>query len=105
VTKLSDVQTTLPDGPLLTYYGDDFTGSTDLMEAFTASGISTVLFLQLPRAEDLVRFQHMRCIGLAGQSRGQNPEWMRRELPAVFRQLAKIGAPILQYRLFQSVDS
>ncbi len=103
--KLPDVQTTLPDGPLLTYYGDDFTGSTDLMEAFTASGISTVLFLQLPREEDLARFQHMRCIGLAGQSRGQNPEWMRGELPEVFRQLAKIGAPILQYKVCSTFDS
>lgn len=103
--KLSEARAILPEGPLLTYYGDDFTGSTDLMEAFTASGISTVLFLELPRAEDLARFQHMRCIGLAGQSRGQHPEWMRRELPAVFKRLAQIGAPILQYKVCSTFDS
>lgn len=102
---LSDAAKTLPDGPLLTYYGDDFTGSTDLMEAFTASGISTVLFLQLPRTEDLDRFKQMRCIGVAGQSRGQNPEWMRRELPAVFKRLAEIGAPIVQYKVCSTFDS
>lgn len=102
---LSETTKTLPDGPLLTYYGDDFTGSTDLMEAFTASGISTVLFLQLPRTEDLDRFKQMRCIGVAGQSRGQNPEWMRRELPAVFKRLAEIGAPIVQYKVCSTFDS
>jgi len=29
----------------LAYYGDDFTGSTDAMEAMTAAGIPAVLFL------------------------------------------------------------
>ena len=41
---VAELKQTLPGGPLLTYYGDDFTGSTDVMEAFTASGIDTVLF-------------------------------------------------------------
>ena len=95
----------LPDGPLLTYYGDDFTGSTDVMEAFTASGIPTVLFLQPPRKEDLARFKEMRCFGWAGQSRGQSPEWMEKELPAIFENLASIGAPILQYKVCSTFDS
>ena len=95
----------LPDGPLLTYYGDDFTGSTDVMEAFTSSGIPTVLFLQPPRKEDLLRFKEMRCFGLAGQSRGQSPEWMEKELPPIFENLASIGAPILQYKVCSTFDS
>ncbi len=95
----------LPEGPLLTYYGDDFTGSTDAMQAFTASGIPTVLFLRLPRKDELSRFKNMRCFGLAGQSRGQSPEWMREELPAIFENLAAIGAPILQYKVCSTFDS
>jgi uncharacterized protein YgbK (DUF1537 family) len=102
---MTDHKHQLPDGPLLTYYGDDFTGSTDVMEAFTASGISTVLFLQIPRKEDLARFKEMRCFGLAGQSRGQTPEWMRQELPAIFKSLAAIGAPLLQYKVCSTFDS
>jgi uncharacterized protein YgbK (DUF1537 family) len=94
-----------PDGLLLTYYGDDFTGSTDVMEAFTAAGVPTVLFLELPRLEDLTRFGHMRCIGLAGQSRGKSPEWMRRELPAVFQRLHDLGAPVLHYKVCSTFDS
>jgi uncharacterized protein YgbK (DUF1537 family) len=96
---------TLPPGPLLTYYGDDFTGSTDVMEAFTASGIDTVLFLQLPRPSDLERFKHMRCVGLAGLSRSQTPEWMQQHLPATFKRLAEFGAPILHYKVCSTFDS
>ncbi len=75
------------------------------MEAFTASGIDTVLFLQLPRPTDLERFKHMRCIGLAGLSRSQTPEWMQQHLPATFRRLAEIGAPILHYKVCSTFDS
>lgn len=94
-----------PEGLLLSYYGDDFTGSTDVMEAFTAAGVPTVLFLELPRPQDLARFGQMRCVGLAGQSRGQNPAWMQRELPAVFEGLRRLGAPILQYKVCSTFDS
>jgi 3-oxoisoapionate kinase len=90
---------------LLSYYGDDFTGSTDVMEAFTAAGVPTVLFLEPPQAQDLERFAHMRCIGLAGQSRGKTPEWMQANLPAIFACLQNIGAPILHYKVCSTFDS
>ena len=37
---------------LLAYYGDDFTGSTDVLEALTASGVATVLFTEPPSERD-----------------------------------------------------
>ena len=49
-----------PDGLLLSYYGDDFTGSTDVMEAFTAAGVPTVLFLRPPTPAWLKRFPDVR---------------------------------------------
>ena len=36
--------------PLLSYYGDDLTGSTDVMEALSLGGVPTVLFLSIPNA-------------------------------------------------------
>ncbi len=96
---------TWPDGLLLTYYGDDFTGSTDVMEAFTAAGVPTVLFLAPPRAEDLSRFKHMRCVGLAGLSRSQSPAWMQQHLPQALESLAALNAPILQYKVCSTFDS
>ncbi len=90
---------------LLSFYGDDFTGSTDVMEAFTAAGVPTVLFLEPPNPQDLSRFSQMRCIGIAGQSRGKTPEWMRANLPEVFSKLRQVGAPIVQYKICSTFDS
>ena len=33
---------------LLSYYGDDLTGSTDVMEALELGGVPTVLFMRQP---------------------------------------------------------
>jgi uncharacterized protein YgbK (DUF1537 family) len=96
---------TWPDGLLLAYYGDDFTGSTDAMEAMTAAGVPTVLFLDIPRPGTLARFPHVRCIGIAGSSRGRSPEWMDSELPKAFDALAGLGAPILHYKVCSTFDS
>ena len=95
----------LPAGPLLAYCGDDFSGSTDVMEAFTAAGLPTVLFLQSPTTQWVQRFANMRCIGLASTARGQSPDWMDAELPAAFACLKAFGAPILQYKVCSTFDS
>ncbi len=95
----------LPGGLWLAFYGDDFSGSTDVLEAFTAAGVHTVLFLQPPRPQDLARFPEARCVGLAGQSRGKNPAWMREHLPPVFASLSSLGAPIVQYKVCSTFDS
>ena len=105
VTPATPATPAWPDGLLLAYYGDDFTGSTDAMEAFTAAGVPTVLFLRPPTAAWLARFPELRCVGLAGQSRGRSPEWMARELPSAFASLAALNAPILQYKVCSTFDS
>ena len=48
----------LPDGLVLSYYGDDFTGSTDVMESLTFAGVKTVLFMAPPSAEQIVQFEN-----------------------------------------------
>jgi len=95
----------LPDGALLAYCGDDFTGSTDVMEAFTAAGVPTVLFLQPPEPHWVARFAGQRCIGLATTARGQSPAWMDAHLPGAFARLRAFGAPILQYKVCSTFDS
>ncbi len=94
-----------PDGLLLTYYGDDFTGSTDAMDALSVAGVATVLFLETPNQAMLARFPNVRCVGLAGSSRGRNPAWMKSELSAALASLAALGAPILQYKVCSTFDS
>ncbi|HWD98908.1 MAG TPA: four-carbon acid sugar kinase family protein, partial [Bryobacteraceae bacterium] len=70
--------------PLFSYYGDDFTGSTDALEALAMHGIHTVLFPGVPSPGRLKEFSSCHAVGIAGESRSRNPEWMRGNLPGVF---------------------
>jgi ribulose-bisphosphate carboxylase large chain len=63
---------------LLAYYGDDFTGSTDALEALTQAGVPTVLFLKPPDAGGTAALSRVRAVGVAGTSRSRDPAWMRR---------------------------
>ncbi len=90
---------------LLAYYGDDFTGSTDVMEALSQAGLRTVLFLKPPTPEQLAKFPGLRAFGIAGGSRTMSPEEMERELPPAFEALRASGAPIIHYKLCSTFDS
>ncbi|OQP87335.1 Hrp-dependent type III effector protein [Rhizobium rhizosphaerae] len=90
---------------LLSYYGDDFTGSTDVMEALAAHGVPTVCFLGIPTPELRARFSDCRAIGIAGTSRSQTPDWMAAELPPVFSWLKDQGAALTHYKLCSTFDS
>ncbi|AMO23601.1 four-carbon acid sugar kinase family protein [Ramlibacter solisilvae] len=90
---------------LLAYYGDDFTGSTDAMDALTTAGVPTVLFLGAVDAELLRRFPGVRAVGVAGHARGRSPAWMREHLAPALAQLAALRAPVLQYKICSTFDS
>jgi 3-oxoisoapionate kinase len=99
------VAPTLPDGPLIAFYGDDFTGSSAAMEITAFAGLSTVLFLNPPAPEKLTQFAGRRVIGIAGVARSQSPEWMERNLPPVFELLRSLDAPIAHYKVCSTFDS
>jgi uncharacterized protein YgbK (DUF1537 family) len=90
---------------LLAYYGDDFTGSTDALEALAGAGLRTVLFLEPPTPAALARFPGLHAVGLAGTSRAMTPPEMDRALPDAFRHLRDLGAPILHYKVCSTFDS
>jgi 3-oxoisoapionate kinase len=90
---------------LLTFYGDDFTGSTDVMEALTLGGVPTALFLQPPGPEELAKFPDLRALGVAGISRTLSPAQMDEELPPRFTALKALGAPIFHYKVCSTFDS
>lgn len=96
---------TLPAGLLLAYYGDDFTGSTDAMEVMAAAGLPTVLFLRTPDQAMLQRFPDVRCVGIAGSSRGRSPQWMDDHLSSSFASLAALHPPLMQYKVCSTFDS
>jgi uncharacterized protein YgbK (DUF1537 family) len=95
----------LPEGVLIAWYGDDFTGSTTVMEVLSFAGLPAVLFFDVPTPERIARFPAVRGIGIAGIARSQSPHWMRRHLPPVFSALARLGAEITQYKICSTFDS
>lgn len=91
---------------LLTYYGDDFTGSTDALEALTLGGVDAVLFLEPPTRTFLdTHFPHVRAVGVAGTGRAMTPAQMDAELPPIFGGLAQLGAPLCHYKVCSTFDS
>ncbi|MGU3493940.1 four-carbon acid sugar kinase family protein [Xanthobacteraceae bacterium A53D] len=96
---------TLPDGLLLTFYGDDFTGSSAVMEVLSFASLPTVLFLAPPTPAQLARFAQFRAIGIASVARSQPPEWMDSHLPPAFATLAALNAPLAHYKVCSTLDS
>lgn len=90
---------------LLAFYGDDFTGSTDAMEALAAAGYRTILFTEPPTKEKVEKFQDVKCIGFAGTGRAKVPKEMEAELTPVYNSLSKLGAPIIHYKTCSTFDS
>jgi uncharacterized protein YgbK (DUF1537 family) len=87
------------------FYGDDFTGSTDVLESLARAGLRTVLFLQAPTPAQLRRFSGLGALGIAGTARTMTPAEMTRALPPVFRALRALRAPVVHYKICSTFDS
>jgi len=100
---------------MIGFYGDDFTGSTDVMEALTLNGVPTALFLQPPDPDDIAKFRlknshvssdrKLKGYGIAGISRRQTPLEMDSELPAVFEKMGRIPSRYVHYKICSTFDS
>lgn len=89
--------------PLYAFYGDDFTGSTDVLEQLAEGGVPAVLFLRPPDDALRARFPDARAIGLAGDSRSRSPAWMDAHLPGLFGALGDAG--LVHYKTCSTFDS
>jgi uncharacterized protein YgbK (DUF1537 family) len=91
---------------LLCYYGDDFTGSTDVLESLFHAGVRTVLFLKPPSEEQLQgRFSDREAFGVAGVGRSLTPEEATRELTPLFETLKRADAAVIHYKICSTFDS
>jgi 3-oxoisoapionate kinase len=93
------------DKLLYAFYGDDFTGSTDVLEALSLHGVGTVLFTHLPTEQQLAAFCDCAAVGIAGESRSRDPRWMNRHLPPVFAAMRNLGAAVHHYKVCSTFDS
>ena len=95
-----------PPYPLLAFYGDDFTGSTDALEVLASHRLETLLFLRLPtEAEIALARSRYAAVGMAGVSRAKSVEWMDHHLPAIYDALKQMGAAICHYKGCSTFDS
>jgi uncharacterized protein YgbK (DUF1537 family) len=93
------------DDLLLTFYGDDFTGSTDVLESLALNGVETVLFFEPPQPDDLDQFGGVQAVGVAGQSRTMSAAEMDEHLPPIFEALDRFDASLFQYKVCSTFDS
>jgi 3-oxoisoapionate kinase len=91
---------------LLSFYGDDLTGSCDAMEALALGGVRTALFLE-PPAPELLRegFPDLQAVGVAGVSRVMPPAQMDATLPDLFTRMKRLDASIFHYKVCSTFDS
>lgn len=93
---------------LISFYGDDLTGSTDAMEALSLAGLRTALFLRPATAEQMAALcakGPLQALGLAGTSRSETPSWMDAHLPAAFQWLSQQRAAVCHYKVCSTFDS
>jgi 3-oxoisoapionate kinase len=90
---------------LISFYGDDFTGSTDVMEALSSHGVRTILFTHIPTPEEFAPYTDYNAVGIAGTSRSQTPAWMDANLPAIFEWLKSSGSQFCHYKVCSTFDS
>lgn len=98
----------------LAFYGDDFTGSTDVMESLALMGIPTVLFMQPPTIDAIKKFefknklfanQQPRVAGVAGISRSFSAEQLQQQLPTIFKKITAWNADYFHYKICSTFDS
>ena len=99
------MHSSLSDGPIVTWYGDDFTGSSAVMETLTFAGLPSVLFFDIPTEAQLEKFPEVKGIGIASTARSKSPQWMEKHLPAAFLALSKLSTGIVHYKVCTTMDS
>jgi uncharacterized protein YgbK (DUF1537 family) len=90
---------------LLSFFADDFTGSTDAMESLARAGLRTVLFTAPPTPAQLAGYSGLRAFGVAGMTRAMPPDEMEDALTPALTQMRRCGAPIVHYKVCSTFDS
>ncbi len=91
--------------PLLAFYGDDFTGSTDALESAAKAGAKAVLFMEPPDAAALARHPGIQVVGVAGSTRSLGPDELEAELRPALTTLRSLGPRHIHYKVCSTFDS
>lgn len=102
---MQNQDTSLPNGPLIAWFGDDFTGASAVMEVLSFAGLPSILFLEPPTQEQLALFPDLKGIGIASTARALSPAGMAAELPPAFTCLKALNPQIMHYKICSTLDS
>jgi uncharacterized protein YgbK (DUF1537 family) len=85
----------------LAYYGDDFSGSSDVLEVLCRAGVRTRMYLQVPKSIE----PGIEAIGVAGISRSLPTEQMEDVLRPIFESLRTLPVKQVHYKVCSTFDS
>ncbi|PDT50100.1 Hrp-dependent type III effector protein [Sinorhizobium fredii] len=92
--------------PLVGFYGDDFTGSSENLAQFHRNGLKTRLFLKVPSQESLLKAaRDLDVVGFAGTARALDNSQIAAEIAPAFEALRALGCTFLQYKICSTFDS
>lgn len=88
------------------FYGDDFTGSVDVLLQFSRAGWRSRLLLGQPTLEQLAEAAaDVEAIGIAGIARSLQPDALAREVRPALEALTALGPHVVQYKACSTADS
>jgi uncharacterized protein YgbK (DUF1537 family) len=88
------------------FYGDDFTGSVDVLLQFSRAGWRSRLLLGLPEADRLARAaEGVDAVGIAGIARSLPTRELDAEVHPALEALAALRPRIVQYKACSTADS
>ncbi|MGV7223163.1 MAG: four-carbon acid sugar kinase family protein [Nitrospinales bacterium] len=91
---------------LVSFYGDDFTGTAATAEALTQSGLPTIIFTDPPSPSYLAKhFPRAKAVGISGATRTLPAQAITRVLTPIFLTLKAYQSPIYVYKVCSTFDS
>jgi uncharacterized protein YgbK (DUF1537 family) len=93
-------------GPVISFYGDDFTGAAENLAQFHAHGLRSRLYFE-PADPDRVLAEavDLDVVGIAGVARSCAPGEMRPLLRNAFTLFGRLGTRLNQYKICSTFDS
>lgn len=90
----------------LTWFGDDFTGSADVLLQYARAGLPGLLFLRTPTRDELAAASRAySTVGIAGVTRALPPEKIVPIVEEAFALLESIDPRVVQYKICSTADS
>lgn len=93
-------------GPVICFYGDDFTGASENLAQFHKHGLRCRLYFE-PADPERVRREaaSLDVVGIAGVARSRAPDEMRVLLATAFDLFGSLGTRLNQYKICSTFDS